>query len=823
MRRPVVWLALLFGIGIILAHRFELAGESLILSAGVALIVAFIAYVVARKLNPLIIGVLFVLLGMSITALYVSDLGVTGEAWRGQNLTLEGVVARDADVRPGRAIYVLEVQGVQLGAGSYPVKTRVLLSHYEAEEVYGYGDVLRAQGIFRIPDPPGNPGQFNYQAYLQRQGVSGLLTVRGEDSVVKLGADPQNPFVFYALQFKEQFTQGLHSVLSEEQAALVQGITLGVRGSLDAGLQDQFTAAGVVHILSVSGLHVGFLVGLVLFVFRWRPLRVQHPAWLILAVALVLIYYAVMVGFKPSVVRASIMALLLLSAYQLGQMRDWPTALAVAALVILIANPLALFDPGFQLSFSATWAILYLGPVLVQGMQRVASRHLNWKLPAAYGWILAVPLAAQLGTLPLVAYYYNIVSPVAILANIIVTPLTAIIFILGLLTALLSVVVPVLSIIAAPALGALVDLLSVLVNCFAALPGAYFYVATPSLLLVLAWYPLLYLTLVPSGPGKPWQGWRETAQTSIKKSGHRIAGVAAVTLFVLLGLTLWWPGDGSYQDLRVHFIDVGQGDSTLLQTPAGKSILIDAGGWPGELAGDRGVGHQVVVPYLLHLGVSELDILVLTHPHEDHVGGAWALLDKIDIRQVIVAPESEGEEVPPEYYQLLEAFLDAGVPVEEVWAGDRIRVESSLTLDVLGPSAPLLSETRSDLNNNSVVLWLKYGEMSFLFPGDVEQEGQARLLAQRNLKTDVLKFPHHGSGAFVPAFLHAVAPEVAVLSLGANNRFGHPHASALAILEELVVEVYRTDKDGAVIIYTDGLNLQIRSGQEEENPGQPAA
>jgi competence protein ComEC len=813
MPRPLVLLVFLYGLGVLLALRFELGGETALLSVGAALIVAAIAYFAARQAGRWLLVPLFVLLGMAMTGLTVDKTATPLAQWEDRAVTVAGMVVRDADVRPDRVLYVLEVRAARLGEETMRPGGRVLVSHYEPDAIYGYGDLLEVRGVLRRPLTPGNPGEFDYRAYLERQGITHLVTVRGPGAVVHTGLDRGNPVVYQALTLKERLSAGLDSALYPEQAALVRGITLGVRGGIEPAVREAFTATGVVHILSVSGLHVGFLLGLTLLLTRFVRL---NPFWTVILVAGVLAFYAIMVGFKPSVIRASVMALLLLAAHQLGRWRDWPTALALAALVILVGNPLALFDPGFQLSFTATWGILYLGPLLVRGMERIAERcDLQW-WKAAHGWFVAVPLAAQLGTLPLVAYYYNLVSPVALPANLLTVPLVGLIFVLGVITSFLGAFLPAVAWLTGPATGALVDVFLALVRFFAGLPGAFFYVATPSLLLVVGWYLACYGAGLFAQPGS----WRERLPGltgGLDRAGRRSVGLLVGGL-VMVGIFLAWPTTPTtpWPGVEVHFVDVGQGDCTVIFTRTGSTVVIDTGGWRGELEGESGVGDKVVLPYLRRHGVKEIDLLVLTHPHEDHVGGARALKDALVIKRVVVAPVGGREAPPPGYLALLEEFEAKGIPVDEVWAGDRIQVDREVTLRVLGPTFPLLAGTRSDLNNNSAVLRLDYGAHSFLFAGDIEQEAQARLLLRENLRVNVLKVPHHGSGEFVPDFFHAVRPEVAVISCGRNNRFGHPHPDTLAVLREVGAAIYRTDLDGAVIVRTDGRSLHIETGRERE-------
>lgn len=813
MNRPLVLMTVLYGLGVFLASHFRLYGDHLFLSAGAALIVASIAYFAARKAAPVLILALFTALGVAVTGLTVDRTEAPLGAWENTAVILEGMVVRDADVRPDRVVYILAVHEVRKGNEVMHPDGRVVVSHRETDAVYGYGDLLRVRGVLRTPVSPGNPGEFDYRAYLERQGVAFKMDVFGPGAIERIGVDRGHYPVYLALTAKERLSAGLERALEPDAAALVRGITMGVRGGIAPETREAFTVTGVVHILSVSGLHVGFLVGLVLFFTRLGRL---NPRWTLVVVLAVLAFYAVMVGFKPSVIRASVMALLLLAAHQMGRLRDWPTALALAAMVILLGNPLSLYDPGFQLSFTATWGILYLGPVIVRGLDKLAAGwRLSWWSPAA-GWFLAVPLAAQLGTLPLIAYYYNLISPVSLLANVVTVPLVGLIFVLGFITALLGAFLPAAAWLTGPATGVLIDLFLALVKFFAGLKGAYYYVPTPSLLLVGSWYLACWGLGFFAGP-TPWRERWPGAAALVGGSGRRTLGMLGVGFFFVFAFLIWPTEPTGRNHIEVHFLDVGQGDCTLIRTGTGAAVLIDAGGWRGELAGESGAGEKVVVPYLRRLGVREINVLVITHPHDDHAGGVRAVAEKLKVLNVVVAPDGGREEPNPAYRTLIEELKQSDIPIIQVWAGDRLQVDRQTVLKVLAPAFPLLSGTRSDLNNNSVVLRLDHGARSFLFAGDVEQEAQARLTLGQDVRADVLKVPHHGSGVFVPDFFQAVKPSVAVITVGRANPFGHPHPRTLEALRELGAEVYRTDLDGAVIIRTDGNFLKIETGRERED------
>mgnify|MGYP005844872937 CR=1 FL=1 len=798
--RPLVAFLFVYAGGIVLSRHCPFPGGAMLLGTIATLVVAAILYVMAWRRQNLLVFFFFVLLGLVAGRLAVEGAMTSVEPLTGHVVTVVGRVAAEPDIRPERAAYIMELREVAVGERKGSAAGRVLVVVREPQRTYSYGDALAVRGRLEKPLPPGNPGAFDYPAYLERQGVRVVLYAVG-DGVAKTGVGGGNPVLGSALRTREALCRALDGALPPDAAAVVKGIVFGTRADIDPALQDAFVATGVVHILSVSGLHVGFVLGFVLLLFRWLRLR---PGYDLVLAAAVLGFYTFMTGAKPCVVRATVMGLLLLAAHRLGRDRDWPTTMAAAAFVVLLANPLALYDPGFQLSFAATWGILYLGPPLAAAFDALAARR-GWRWSAAWSWALAVPLAAQLATLPLVAYYYNLVSVVALPANLVAVPLTGGILFLGLATAAAGALWNFLGTLLGPATAALTDLFLWLVHLFAALPGAALTVATPPPLLVGAWFGLLYLA-GKLGPGE--------GQPALAALWRRYRPAVVFVVLALAGgfFFLFSSADGR---LEVHFIDVGQGDATLIRGPDGATVLIDAGGRPGEYEDGDGAGRQVVVPYLERLGIRKLDVLVLTHPHEDHAGGAGAVLDAVKVDMAVVAPRAGGEEPPPGYTRLLARLEAAGVQVREVAAGAHLRAGSALVFDVLSPEEPLLAGTSSDPNNNSLVLRLRYGRQTFLFTADIQQEAQARLLLSgRDLKADVLKVPHHGSAAFVPAFFETVRPAVAVVSVGANNRFGLPSSAALEKLEEVGARVYRTDRDGAVIVRTDGRSLTVATRRQ---------
>ena len=821
MNRPLVVLTAFYIAGILLGGFTSIKASTALAMAVFCFLASVAGYILAWRENRRVFLVLFLLLGLALSRLGVEESETPLVNYAGQRVILVGRVAAEPDVREDKVFYLLEAQEIAMGGERRAISGTVRLQVKESNRVYGYGDVLRVAGLLTRPEPPGNPGGFNYRTYLERHGIRVVLMARGQAAVQKIGDGAGNPVLSAALRVKQKLSTIAATSLTPSHAAVLNGIIFGSQGLIDRNTRQAFTETGVVHILSVSGLHVGLVLGGMLGLMRL--LRLQPGLTAPLATP-VLIFYALMTGLNPAVLRSTVMALLFLWAYHLGRDRDWPATLALAALSILLWSPLLIYHPGFQLSFAATWGILYLGPVLSDACTGLL-KGLPAKFARTVAQALAIPLAAQLATVPLVAWYYNLISPVSIPANLLAVPLVGLVLLFGVFATALGLIWHPLAGLVNAGAGTALDLFLALVGFFQRLPGAVIYLVTPPVFLAAAWYGGL-LAAAGIRPG----GWSSAVRQRIK--GWTVVG-AALAVAVLL---IWWPWNGGHR-LTVHFLDVGQGDSILVQTPGGRNMLIDTGGRREEFQTGTGVGDQVVVPYLRRIGVQRIDALILTHPHDDHCGGAAYLVKSFPVGLAVVSPVSERtsqeetvaaeevatagrksksspvDEVPPAYMSLLYRMSTEGIPVRVAQAGNTIKLERGLDIEVLSPEEKA-EELKAGLNNSSLILKLTFGRRSFLFTGDAELEEQRGLIRRgAALKADVLKVPHHGSRSLLPELVEQVEPEVAIISVGAHNTFGHPAQSTLDLLYRAGAQVYRTDQDGALIVETDGNKLQVRTGR----------
>jgi competence protein ComEC len=653
-------------------------------------------------------------------------------------LPLQGVVVGRLVVTPaaaaGRLRLLVDVEDVD----GVPRSGRLQLT------AYGESVELTARQRLRVParlaPPTGfrNPGSFDHVARLAREGIHVTGSARTEQIVVlDTPAAPWNDRV------RRGAVAAIDAALPAASAALLSGLLLGERRALPPEIDDGFRRAGVYHVLAVSGFNVALVASAVFLLARLVGLGARAAAG---SAAIVVIGFGAVVGPQASVLRAVVMAVLVLAALLLRRDAEVLNSLAAAALLILAVRPFDLLEPGFQLSFAATAGI-------------VLAPHPRNVIAAA----LAISAAAQAAVLPITLWHFHQVSVVALVANLAVVPLAAIATIVGLVGAALAFASEAAARLAFDAVWPALLALRTVVSLAASLPGALLYLPAPSAAAVVCYAGALVGGVVA------WRLRREHPRLAA-----RAGAAASAALVIAVTLAIWplvRPADGR---LRVTVLDVGQGDALVIEGPDGRAVVVDAG--PGG-AGRLDAGERVVAPYLWWRGFLRVAATVVTHDHADHAGGM--------------------------------AALHARFPGAETWTmADFARAPRALG-GALITALPFAGGSRA--NDRALVLRLEYGAVSFLLASDIPgATEQALVAAGVPLQATVLKVAHHGArDSSTPAFLSAVRPAVAVVSVGARNPYRHPDPGALARLDGARARVLRTDRDGAVLFETDGRALSV--------------
>lgn len=704
-----------------------------------------------------------------------------------RNLTdpviIQGRIVSEPILRDDHAILTLAATNIDLGAGLLKTSGRIRLTVKGREDLPGFGDQIRLRGRLRAPQEARNPGEFDFRAYLARRSTHAVMSVRSA-SILEVRKGSAGWWAGMVRSVRRYLDGIISRTMTNPSGALLRGVMLGQRSGLPQEVAEAFSNAGVIHVLAVSGLHVGLIVGI--FFSLFCALRIKEPAATLLTLALIFLYMQV-VDLRPSVVRATIMASVVMMGRLLERESDLLNAIAFAGLVILVWNPQFLFELGFQLSFVATFSIVYLHGRLKELLfPFLSATHPSWLRWVCSG--LLVSLSAQLGTLPVIATHFQKIPLISVVANLLVVPVIGLGVALGFTTAIVGLASMGLARLYAAANWLLLGGLIRLVRFAAALPWAYLRVPQPDLKFIGLYYLLLLLG------------------ANIRRS-MRVRRIFLFGSLILLNVLVWNQALEGPGHLTLLFFDVGQGDAALIRFPNQRTMLIDGGeGTPGNDCGQR-----IICPYLRRAGVRRLDMVVLSHGHNDHVGGLPTVLEEFPVEMVL---DSGTRCLSGSYGRFLELAHDPDVTYRKVKAGDRVHICPGVDVTVLHPTAEFVSSTGDapfGLNNASVVLRIQYGAVSFLLTGDIEEEAEEDLLHRpAHLSATVLKVPHHGSEtSSTEAFLQAVRPWVAVISVGQQNKFGHPSGAVLQRYQRVGASVYRTDVDGAVLVHTDGRQLKL--------------
>jgi len=716
-----------------------------------------------------------------------------------------GTVVSPLERERGRTAFLLAVSSID--GRSTTGTVRVVLK--EEQPSIGYGDRAEIEGKFYPVRGYRNPGGFDYPAYLGRQGVFAVLSVRtGSTPLV----NEQGSGLFRTMQdWRERIRQALLRSTSGQGSAVLQAMILGEEGGLTNDLRDIFLSAGATHILSISGSHLGlvavFCFWLAKGLFFLLPERFYHRLTIVVdprkAAALLavvpIVFYALLAGGQQATIRSLIMLIAGFTALLLDREHAMFQALAIAGLIILVPDPQAAFDISFQLSFLSVAAILFV----VNTASAVAPAAVTWRerVKRDAFLMLAVSLAATIATAPLVAYYFNRLSLWGILSNMIIVPFAGFLVVpLGLLSGVLSLVLgslpfPGLNQWAGDAFVALTSFFAGLPGATAAYPapGAVFAVAYTGLILSAAWFIRRRLL----SAARPFE---HPAGPSVK------ARVVALASFSLLVLSLVLPLLRNNGD-RLVFLDVGQGDCCLLETSEGKRILIDGG---GAVDNRFDVGQKVVAPFLGNRNIGTIDLAVLSHPHPDHMNGLASLLRTVAVREVWTS----GQDLAVEGYEdLRKTAEERGTILRAVDAG-HTRSWGRTAIEVLHPGRGFDRAGRRAYeaeNNRSLVIRVSINNRRLLFPGDIHKEAE-RFLARTNpdLRSDLLKIPHHGSkSSSTDGFIAAVRPSIAVMSVGAGNPYRQPSNEVVDRYLGSGIRLYRTDQDGAVLVSLDKGGLSV--------------
>jgi competence protein ComEC len=624
----------------------------------------------------------------------------------------------------------------------------------------GIGEQARLRGVLtELPDRPG--ARFDYAGYLRRSGVHALLRA---ESIVPTRSRRSGPAGMVDL-LRRRAEVGVGAGLEPRLGALARGVVLGQDERIPAKMVDQFKASGLAHLLAVSGQNVALLSVLALPVLA--ALGLGRRARLLAVLALIALYVP-LTGAGPSILRAGAMGAAATLALLAGRPASRWYGLLLASAFTLTLDPRAWLDVGWQLSFAAVVGILFLVPALRRPLRRLPR-------PLAEG--TAVTVAATVVTAPLMAFHFERVSIVSLLSNLVALPVVAPIMWIGMLAGAAAQV----SVAAATLLNGLngfcLAYLAAVAGWSAGLPSAVVSVSLGSPPALFAAYALLAIGLIAAARAIRW------SRSCFPGRRPLAVALAALALVIVTAWVLRSPGaPGPPVSFTVSFLDVGQGDATLLQAPGGETALIDGG--PAQPDSD-------LVEKLRESGARSLDLVVLTHAQADHEGGLEAVLRELPVSLLLNGGQGARARA---HRRIVALARQRGVRVISGRAGETLRV-GAMRLRVLSPERGL-STPAEEPNDRAIVLVATYAGLDVFLPADAESNVTLGLPLR---PVEVLKVAHHGSeDEGLRSLLGRLEPEIAVIEVGERNRYGHPHRRTLAALESSVPTVLRTDRRGDV-------------------------
>ncbi|MFE8696755.1 DNA internalization-related competence protein ComEC/Rec2 [Cytobacillus sp. FJAT-53684] len=635
------------------------------------------------------------------------------------------------------------------------------------------GMACKVTGSLIEPNPSTNENAFNYKDYLNRNQMYWLLKVEQLD-LSQCSPQTNSLFTFFRILRVKGITY-VQENFPIETAPLAAALLFGERDFIDPDVLRSYEKLGIVHLLAISGLHVGMLAGMIYFLGIRAGIRRERMTT---ALLLFLPCYALLTGAAPSVIRAVFMMILFLALRKWGLFSlNTIDIISIVFIIYTFFTPYVIYDVGFQLSFGVSFSLILSAPILLPRFSNPISL------------LSATSFICQLAATPIMFYYFYEVSLISILANAIFIPIFSLIvlpalFFLFLLHLLFGTII-----------NLLIHPLNLIIMWMDY--GALKLSLLPFSMLTLGRPPMLIMFMYLLSTPLFFSLWEHI------KGIKRFVQILCVPFSIMLIHAISHMFS-PYGELTI--IDVGQGDSIFIKLPYGKgNYLIDTGGnirfnteeWR-ERKEPFEVGKDVIVPFLKSKGVTRIDKLVLTHGDADHIGGAAEVINEIKVKEIILPKSQELSELEK---KVLVTAKKKGIPWQFVSAGDSWESQN-IIFHVLSPQEGVQLER----NDQSIVLFAAIGGLKWLFTGDLEEKGEEQLVEHyNNLKIDVLKAGHHGSKtSTTPLFLDQVQPKLAVISAGKNNRYGHPHQEVLENLKERRIRILRTDIHGAITYIFSG-------------------
>lgn len=803
---PAFKLAILFIIGILTGAHFKI--NIAIILAAILILILYLFYLqkknLEKSLNIFLVSIIVIMTGILKAELdyhLLPDNSVAhiSDTKRNDETKIIGVIEDIPSYDSSKIRFRLSaefiinesVHDTSLISGDIIVtlkrNPKTDLNEYEENQTYAdisldrrpelrAGDRVLMYGKLAEPFEERNPGEFDYKRYLYLHNIYKIFTITGYDNIEiinrnNLGFANQR-IIYPARKFA---SDNIDEYIGGNEGAFLKGLVTGERADISKKIKEDFVKAGVMHIIAVSGLNVAYIIlalTLILSLFR-----VPRTPKVIITIA-ILIFYCFFTGAPASIIRATVMGSLLLISGLMQRKTNFYNIIGISVLIILVYESKQLFDPGFILSFSAVLSmVIFYEKLDAVILQKIENSKIKFNKAIYYVLsVIFVSFAAQIGTLPITSHYFEKISFISLVANAIVVPLSNLSLAIGFFQILAGIISGFISSVIAEVNYLLLKFQLTMIHYFASVRSGYTSFYRFDTINTVGYFIILVIIFTYK---------KERAKLHIL--------FLSVTIILLFILNLKFDNK-----LRITFLYVGQGDCTLIETPDGSNILVDCGMKDFRYNS----GESNIVPYLKRKGINQIDLLILTHLHYDHIGGIEYVLNNFEVKRII----DNGTKTDNSLIRQMEnTVLEKNIPKEKISGGDYIEGYGNMRLYFLNPDKNDTLTTSE--HTKSIVIKLKYEDTEVLLISDLSTEGELSITNTYGdfLKSNILKVSHHGSrNATSIPFIMKCRPEYAIISCGKDNIFGHPSELVLTKLELTGTRVLRTDRDGAIIFESDG-------------------
>jgi competence protein ComEC len=644
------------------------------------------------------------------------------------------------------------------------------------KEEYFAGDILKIEGNFEKGEVDRNYKGFNYRRYLKQNKIYGIVFSKSERIINK-----RKDMYFLLEKIRDIFNTQIDNLYKEEYSGFVKGILIGNKNELDEQIINNFKASNISHILAISGLHISFIIIGIKFVLD-KLINSKKIKNSILVIFLIIFWF--ITGKSISCMRACIMNIFIISSSIFYRKNSFYISFLYSLIFIIVLNPYNIFSVGMWLSYLGTIGIV----LLYKLFYKIVYKKLKNKFISKS---FSLSLSAQILIFPVMIYVFNNFSLNFFIANIIVSFFISYILVVGYISIFISFIL-------FPFAKILVNIECLMIyivfktaEITSCLPFSKISLVTPNIILIILYYIIIFYFVI----------YFKNNKFKILKAiinFKLIIVVKKLFIFITIIILISQINIVDFK-LKIYFVDVQQGDCTLIRTPYGKNIIIDGGEGNSE---KYDYGEKVVYPYLLDRRIKKIDYLVASHADSDHMGGLIYILENMKVNHILIGIQPQNSK---QLEKLIYIANKKNVKIVTLKHGDEIKIDKDVKIQVLFPvKNNLISE--NSLNNNSLVFKLQYNKFSMMFTGDIEKIAENELvnLYEHNtsvIKTTILKIAHHGSNSSSSKeFLEIVSPQIAVIGVGKDNKYGHPSEDVLLRLKNYGTKIYRTDESGEIEI-----------------------